>query len=185
MEGEELRLNNGACSCENYRKQSRYCCYKFELCLILPIVAIIAAISVFVILLCSEVRHTGDNRVHYYYSAPIDVNVDELKGNWLSMPNSCSNSTKEFLRQIGVPANMIGAVITTNMEITIGFQFNPQIGSVTTIRANPNHRELLDQTHDTSKTILLHNNRWTDNNVMEKTYFLNFPGKYTIYSDYA
>ena len=174
MNAEEYK--SGACNCEKH-SSCQYC--KFELCLILPIVAIVGAISVFVLLACNNlVVHSGDSHVTYYYSAPIDVNVDKLRGNWLSVPDSCSNSTSLFLRQIGVPADMTRAVMATKMEITITFQFNPQVGSVTLIKASPDNRELFEESRDVSKTILLHNNRWTENKVMQKTYFLNFTGEF-------
>ena len=60
------------------------------------------------------------------------------------------------------------------MIVKIWFDFDPEVGSVTRIKARsvePNDRGLIR-----SKTVVLYNKHWTYNEVMDKKYMINFTG---------
>ena len=67
----------------DYKSGCKY--RKFELCLLLPIIAIVAVISAAVLSICKQSStHETGHAVNEYYSEPIEFNVQELSGSWLT-----------------------------------------------------------------------------------------------------
>ena len=134
------------------------------------------------------------------FSEPIEVSVDELQGSWTS--DHCSESTGSFLMQIDKSLDrervqqILGLGYQNNfdffswlkfrilddwdvkLDITISFEFDQQVGSLTKIKVrDAQYRSYERERPYGGKVIILHNKKWTENRTMRRSYLLNFTGE--------